>query len=169
MKKRTKKSDGDEQNEGEINSSNHVFLKVATDIWDKYSQESFPFRLPLSRLDLKSKKRVHDDQGHVFYGFKGRVQLEYNKSPIGPYEGPYDQDPQVPLSAQLSNSLLSYDNYTNFLHPEGFPCKIFKIKQNYECIEDHQKIEALEASDESSERFTKPDNGKVYYTCKKKF
>ena len=169
INEKDKAGDGNEDNEGENKAFNQFSLKVETDIWDESLQESCPLRLPLSRLDLKSKKRVHDDQGHVFYGFKGRVQLEYNKSPIGPYEGPYDQDPQVPLSAQLSNSLLSYDNYTNFLHPEEFPCKIFKIKQNYECIEDHQKIEALEVSDESSERFTKPDNGKVYYTCKKKF
>ena len=127
IQEKDKESDGDEENEGEMNSSRHIFLKVETDIWDKSSQESFPLRLPLSRLDLQSERKVHDDQGHVFDGFKGRAQLEYNKSPIGPYEGPYDQDPQVPLSAQLADSLLSYNKYTNFLHPEKFQCKISQL------------------------------------------
>ena len=97
INEKDKAGDGNEDNEEK--AFNQFSLKVETDIWDESLQESCPLRLPLSRLDLKSKQKVHDDQGHVFDGFKGRVQLEYNKSPIGPYEGPYDQDPQVPLSA----------------------------------------------------------------------
>ena len=52
IQEKDKESDGDEENEGEMNSSRHIFLKVETDIWDKSSQESFPLRLLLSRLDL---------------------------------------------------------------------------------------------------------------------
>ena len=37
-------------------------------------------------------------------GFKGRMQKEYNKDPIGPYMGPFDQSEKLPLNIQLPQS-----------------------------------------------------------------
>ena len=39
---------------------------------------------------------------------KNRIQEEYILSPVGPYEGPYDQDPQIPLNAQLPKSTMTF-------------------------------------------------------------
>ena len=98
------------------------------------------------------------------------VQEEYNCSPVGPNEGPYDQDPQIPLYAQLSKSKLNYDKYTNFSHPEKIQCKVFQIKKKDEDIRDLDKIETLEVVKNSSDKFVQPDDdSRVFYTCSKKF
>lgn len=139
-------------------------MKLETEI---ESEERFQLRLPMSKIDHKSGRTVKCR--HVFKGFKGRVQEEYNCSPVGPYEGPYNQDPQIPLFAQLSKSNLNYDNYTNFSHPENIRCKIFKIKQKDEDISDLDKIETLEVVGNSTDKFVKPDDDhRVFYTCKRK-
>ena len=156
----------DDTNSKAAISQHRVVLKVETDVFDESSETSVHLRLPISRYSLKSK--VDEDYDHVFEGFKGRIQVEYSKSPIGPYEGPYDQDPGVPLRAQLPHSRLSYDDYTNFVHSKDSQCKVFKIKHQYEEIKDLEKIDVLEVSDEKIELFSKPDNRKVYYTCTRK-
>ena len=89
---------------------------------------------------------------------------------MGPYEGPYDQDPQVPLHAQLSKSKLDYDAYTSFSHPDIMQCKIFKIKKNYEAVDILKKIDTVEVDDVSEDMFIKPeDDQEIFYTCSKKF
>jgi hypothetical protein len=142
------------------------FLKLETEI-DIQSEERFRLRLPMSRIDHRGGRALIC--GHVFEGFNGRIQEEYNCSPVGPYEGPYDQDPQIPLFAQLSKSKLNYDKYTNFSHPEKIQCKIFQIKQKNEDIGDLDKIETLEVVGNSTDKFVKPDDEhRVFYTCSKK-
>ena len=152
-----------------MNTFNHVNLKVESKISNEPSEQIFPLRLPMSRLVQKSRRDLIGDYDYVFDGFKGRIQDDYNKSPVGPYEGPYDQHPQVPLFAQLPKSGLNYEEYTNFVHPDDLRCKIFEIKQNYEDIDDLEKIEALKIRSVSTEIFdTSDDDEKVNYTCMKK-
>ena len=142
------------------------FLKLEAEI-DNKSEERFRLRLPMSRIDHRCGGSVNC--GPVFEGFKGRIQEEYNCSPVGPYEGPYDQDQQIPLFAQLSKSKLNYDKYTNFSHPEKIQCKNFQIKKKYEDISDLDKIETLEVVKNSSDKFVQPDDdSRVFYTCSKK-
>merc|ERR1719318_1355068 len=47
-------------------------------------------------------------------GFKGRMQQEYNKEPIGPYMGPFDQSEKLPLNIQLPQSQLDFRRYTEY-------------------------------------------------------
>ena len=90
----------------------------------EYTGEKFNLRMPVSRVDHSEKSL---NLMHTFNGFNRRVQIEYNESPVGPFEVPYDQDPQVPLAAQLPKSHLSFSKYTHFLHSGKTTCKIFKI------------------------------------------
>ena len=148
-------------------NSGQKHLVLESNIHSYISNESFVLRMPVSRVD-HSQKTVNTD--HVFEGFKGRVQDEYNESPVGPYEGPYDQDPTVPLFAQLSKSRITFDQYTNFIHPEKIKCKIFKLKQNAGNIDDLDRIKLIEICKNSSDMFVEPDNDeKTFYTCKNKF
>ena len=158
--------DDDHNTEKEI-FHRQFFLQVESDLSNETSSEKFSLRLPLSRVDHITTHKVicHDS----FEGFKGRVQKEYNESPVGPYEGPYDQDSRVPLYAQLPKSRLNFDQYTNFIHQEEMQCKVFRIKPMSENIDDLKKIESLEVCGESSEGFVRPENDeKVFYTCSKK-
>ena len=107
---------------------------------------------------------------HQFEGFERRIQNEYNQSPIGPYEGPFDQNPKVPIFAQLLHSRLSYEDYTSVLHPKNFKSKVLKTKDNVEDIDNLEKIDMLEIIEDSANVFIEPDNTeKVFYTCCKKF
>ena len=117
-------------------------------------------------VDFTQKSTTKDDNEHIFEGLKGRVQLEYKKSPVGPYEGPYDQDPQVPLSAQLPKTRLSYDEYTDFVHPHEFQCKAFKIKHSYKEFKDLEKIDALEVRGKNDYVSAKQNSERVFYTCR---
>ena len=114
-----------------LNSSNFVpdfnlnFLKVEADIMCSDSQEMFNIRMPRSRIDRKNGKVKYIQQR--FEGFKGIMQEEYNCSPVGPFEGPYDQNPDIPLYAKLSESKLNFEKYTNFLHPQTSQCKKLNI------------------------------------------
>lgn len=139
------------------------FLKVKTTI---NGNPSFPLRMPVSRVDQSDKSYNSE---YVFLGFKGRVQEEYNRSPIGPFEGPYDQDPRVLLVAQLPKTNLNFKKYTNFVHPEEIPCKTFRINEDYQNIADLHKIDSLEVVNDSTGVFVEPDkDDQVFYTCKKK-
>ena len=105
-------------------------LKVDTEMLNDDTKEMFSLRLPISRIGRRNvNTRI---VSHTFEGFRGRIQKEYNSSPVGPYEGSYDQNPQVPLSAQLSKSKLSYEKYTRFSHPQSTNCKRFQINENFE-------------------------------------
>ena len=157
----------DKDNDQAIGLSNSQSLILETEMYSKSSDERFHLRLPISRINHGSEKELKST--HVFEGFRGRIQKEYNGSPVGPYEGPYDQDPKLPLYAQLSKSKLDYDKYTNFSHPENIHCKVFQIKEKPEDIEDLNRIELLEVEKDSTDIFVKPDDDRrVFYTCLKK-
>ena len=141
-------------------------LKVETELFCESSQQFF-LRLPKSRMELR--KRNEHKLTKIFQGFKGRVQNEYNCSPVGPYEGPYDQNPEVPLCAQLSKSTLNYEKYTGFTHAERAQCKIFRIKSNYEEASDLRKIDTFEIDSEATDAFlNSEEEERVIYTCTKK-
>ena len=141
-------------------------LKMETEINSVISDEKFVLRMPFSRIEHSNTKL---NITHKFNGFKGRVQKEYNRSPVGPYEGPYDQDPAIYLSAQLIKSPLSFAKYTNFRHSENVSCKIFKVSPNQNC-NDLERIKSLEIKNDSKTKFIEPeDTRKIFYTCKKKF
>ena len=141
-------------------------LKVDTEMLNEDTKEMFSLRLPISRIDRRNvNTRI---VSHTFQGFRGRIQKEYNTSPVGPFEGPYDQNPEVPLSAQLSKSKLSYEKYTRFTHPQSINCKRFQINENFEDIDDLRKIESMEIVEDVDEPFVNPnEDNKVHYTCTK--
>ena len=116
-------------------------LKVKTEIIINNSSEKFDLRFPKSRANRRNfpPKIISES----FKGFRGRIQEEYNSSPVGPYEGPFDQNPLIPLSAQLTKSKLSHEQYINFCHSQTVQCKIFRIMENYDDISDLQKIDSL--------------------------
>ena len=145
----------------------HNHLKIETEINSVTTDEKFCLRMPESRIEHNEKSL---NVVHTFNGFKGRVQTEYNSSPIGPYQGPYDQDPAVPLSAQLLKSPLSFAKYTNFKHPEKISCKIFKVKPITKACDNLERIALLEIKEDSKNKFNEPDDKrKIFYTCKKKY
>ena len=86
----------------EFNETNSVQVEV--EILCENVEEKFSLRMPESRMDrriLKPRNITHSLQE-----FQGRIQDEFNNCPVGPYQGPYDQNPQVPLRAQLHKSNL---------------------------------------------------------------
>ena len=141
-------------------------LKIEADFFCQDSDHAFHLRFPKSRMDLRKRNEPFLHQ--KFEGF--RVQEEYNCSPVGPYKGPYDQNPDIPLFAQLSVSKLNYQKYTSFSHPDTSQCKKFEIKSTFDKIGDLEKIEALDILEEATEAFVDPENDEhVFYTCQNKF
>ena len=65
------------------------------------------------------------------HGFQRRVQEELNRCPVGPYVGPFDQNESLNLSLQLSNSTLTYEEYSEFVHPQNVQCKEFSLSKKY--------------------------------------
>ena len=158
-------NDGNDSLNKEKSKQNH--LKVETEIECEKSDEKYFLRMPVSRID-HSRKTLN--LTHMFNGFNGRVQKDYNDSPVGPFEGPFDQDPGVPLAAQLPKNNLSYAKYTNFTHLENLSCKIFKITSDQENCEDLDRINTLEIKEDSKNKFIDPDDTRnIFYTCKKKY
>ena len=74
----------------------------------------------------------------------------------------------MPLSAQLPKTRLSYDEYTDFVHPHEFQCKAFKIKHNYKEFKDLKKIDALEVRGKNDDVSAKQNSERVFYTCRSK-
>ena len=143
-------------------------LKLDTVLECKESDENYYLRLPQSRVKRRDSNMTKKCQ--IFEGFKGRVQKEFNCSPVGKFEGNYDQDPQVPHYAQLPKSRLDFDKYTNFCHSETMQCKTFKIRNDYRIFDNLRKIESIEVEKNSKDMFVKPDDDKkVFYTCTKKY
>jgi hypothetical protein len=56
-------------------------------------------------------------------GYQGRIQEEFNKCPVGPY----DQNESIDLSLQLANSTLNYDKYSEFVHLQNVLCRKFSL------------------------------------------
>ena len=143
-------------------------LKVETEIFCEDSQDIFNLRMPKCRIDRKNLKA--QKISHKLDGFRGRIQEEFNCSPVGPYEGPYDQNQKIPLHAQLSKSSLDFKQYTTFSHLNISQCKILKINKQYEDMDDLKKIDALEILAEAKEPFAKEKSDEeVFYTCTENF
>ena len=155
--------DEDIENDNIVNvTSGYKHLTLETRI--EFLHENFVLRMPMSRVDCRQKKSVK--KPHMFEGFKRRIQKEYNMSPVGPYEGPFDQDPVVPLSAQLPRSQLSFQQYTDFIHSENIEYKLFKIKPNDKGMDTLDRIKLLKCINDRSDMFDEPDNiDKTFYTC----
>ena len=112
---------------------------METNIKDPKSNESFNLSFPNSRSvhvfsNLKNIELLH--------GFQGRVQEEFNRCPVGPYVGPYDQNESLDLSLQLPNSALNYEKYSEFVHLQNVLCRKFSFSKKYLKIGDLGKIDA---------------------------
>ena len=143
--------------------SNHQ-LKVSTLI--NFSDQSLNFHFPKSRIN-----RINSPDGIKQFPpntFKGRLQKDYNHHPVGQYLGPYDQNEQVSLSAQLPHSDLDYTSYTEFSH-DGRKCYEYKTS-NYTLYDDLQKIDSYKVKSEtdSNEKKAGDDNTNIFYTCQHK-
>jgi hypothetical protein len=149
-------------------------MKLSAMIIDPVSNEEFTLSFPLSRLNRDfSKLNVTVSLD----GFDGHLQIEYNKSPVGPYQGPYDQNEALDLSIQLPDSDLDFKQYTEFRHSDTLECKRFAVKENYAEVEDLYKIDALKIADEENDEdeenvendgdneSDKGDEDKLHYTC----
>jgi hypothetical protein len=116
-------------------------LKLATLIVDLDTDTEYLLTLPLSRLS-RDPSNLKISEG--FNGFEGRIQTEYNSSPVGPYMGSFDQSEELRLDIQLPDSNLDFDGYTQFRHPKNVPCKTYSIKDSYKKFAELSKIDALE-------------------------
>ena len=143
--------------------SNHQ-LKVNTFI--NFADKSLSFHFPKSRIN-----RINSPDGIKQFlpnTFKGRLQKDYNNHPVGQYLGPYDQNEQVSLSAQLPHSDLDFTSYTEFSH-DGTKCYEYKTL-NYTLYDDLQKIDSfiIKSEIDSIEKKGEDDNINIYYTCQHK-
>ena len=157
----------DKQSEDHINVDNkgQKHLTIEAKMFDNASKEHFVLRMPMSRV-IHSQKFLK--KPHIFSGFQGRAQDEYNKSPIGPYEGNFDQDPGVPITAQLPHSKLNFEQYTNFIHSDDIQCKLFEIKKNVESVDDLERMKLLKCVKDANDIFVEPkDDDNTFYTCQK--
>ena len=100
-------------------------LKLAALVIDFDSLQEFSLRFPLSRITRDHSKI---DVTEALDGFNGRIQDEYNESPVGPYMGPYDQNEDLKLNLQLPDSELDFNSYTDFNHPDDVSCKVYQLK-----------------------------------------
>ena len=123
--------------------------------------------LPESRETRKSVSNDNLIVSENLEGFKGRIQMEYNTDPIGPYMGPFDQHADLPMKLQLPLSSLSFDSYTEFVHDEEGICQNFSIKSSYKSIDDHEKIDSLKLGNDESEECDdiNEDEETIVYTC----
>ena len=120
-------------------------MKLSALIIDPNTNEEFTLSFPFSRINRDfSNLNVTVSLA----GFDGHLQVEYNKSAVGPYQGPYDQNEALDLSIQLPDSDLDFKKYTEFRHSDTLACKKFCIKESYDEIEDLKKIDALTIDDE---------------------
>ena len=148
-------------------------LEKETSIMDPETLKSFQLSFPKSRC-----ARVFTNAENInhLHGFQRRVQEEYNRCPVGPYVGPFDQNESLNLSLQLPNSTLTYDEYSEFVHPKHVLCREFSLSKNYPELDDLKKIHALEIkqngdkydeldvdSDEEEE-----EKERIVYTCEEK-
>ena len=143
-------------------------LKLSTLILDEESEKAFSLSLPVSRTKRNFRNQVSNE---VLTEFQSRLKNQYNACPVGRFAGPYDQNEALPLSIQLPDADINFDQYTQFRHPDDVDCKGFAIndKDSYEKIVDLAKIDALNVcGDEgtSDEEENELDD-KIIYTCQK--
>lgn len=144
-------------------------LKLDTLIKDQETKESYKLSFPESRHVRVFSNLINVDQ---LNGFHGRVQGEYNNCPVGPYVGPFDQNESLNLNLQLPKSSLTFEKYSEFVHPDMALCRKFSLSHNYLKIDDLEKIDALETTDEmeSDDEIDsdEEEKEKIVYTCFKK-
>ena len=140
-------------------------MKLSALIIDPNTNETFSLSFPLSRrgTDISNfNVTVSLD------GFDGHLQVEYNKSPVGPYQGPYDQNEALDLNIQLPDSDLDYKKYTEFRHLDTLACNRFAVKESYDDIDDLLKIDAIRIDEENHDSDDESDIGdddNLQYTC----
>ena len=159
----------DNHGQPSVEESEIPVLKMETNIKDPKSNESFNLSFPSSRSvhvfsNLKNIELLH--------GFQGRVQEEFNRCPVSPYVGPYDQNESLDLSLQLPNSTLNYEKYSEFVHLQNVLCRKFSLSKKYLDLGDLGKIDAIEVQgeldseeEEESEYEDEEIDEKVTYTC----
>ena len=135
-------------------------LKLATLIVDLDTDTEYLLTLPLSRL---SRDPSNLKVSEAFNGLDGRIQTEYNSSPVGPYMGSFDQSEDLRLDIQLPDSNLDFDGYTQFRHPNNVPCNTYSIKDSYKKFAELNKIDAEIAEDD--ETYVDYDESQLHYTC----
>ena len=140
-------------------------LKLATLFVDFETEKEYFLKLPLSRV---SRLNCHQNTTEVMTEFEGRIQKEYNGSPVGQYMGSYDQNEALKLDIQLPESELDFDGYTQFRHPDDVSCKEYSIKNTYKYFDDLHKIDALEIDDDPNPYDDDEDETQLMYTCHKK-
>ena len=83
--------------------------------------------------------------------------------------GSYDQSDCIPLKAQLSDSTLNFEQYTQFDHDYDLECKQFRIvsEREYRNLKDLEKIDSLKHSKniEKKDINDVADKHKISYTC----
>ena len=141
-------------------------LKIRTEL--DFNGRSILLRFPKSRLGRKKSKDLDDSSKFLADEFKRRVKNEYNNHPVGQYMGPYDQPKDLSLSAQLPNSKLDFERYTQFYH-NGTTCYNYKIG-NYKKYKALEKIDSyqIDSEKECNENNSEEDDVNIYYTCQHK-
>ena len=157
------------QAESKNKRSKKMFL-VCKNIIESDFCEKYTISFPKSRIDRSNGSFSLEAQSTFSDSWQARVQSEYNACPVGPYAGPYDQAASVPLSAQLPDSNLSYDKYTQFQHDSNVDCMEYAYSCIYDAFDDLEKIKVLGPVKivSSNEGPTKIDNDykkKIHYTC----
>ena len=148
-------------------------LQIET-LMSNQNRENFKLTFPKSRSrrqtsHLKVRKKLS--------GFKGRLQEEYNKHPVGKYMGPYDMNKNLKLKIRLSDSTLDFKSYTEFYH-DGDDCYEYMLKR-YEHYDDLDKIKAyrirskfedFKEDSSTSDEVDEGNEGDVKtYTCRPPF
>ena len=116
-----------------------VFLKCHVSVKAEDGSE-VDLTLPESRQTIESCPQEHHVVLEHLDGFKGRMQNEYSKDPIGPYMGPLDQSEKLPLNIQLPQSQLDFRRYTEYRHEESTACHSYGIKDSYIDMDELEKI-----------------------------
>ena len=138
----TQKEGSDDDNVDEESDISQSSIKVNTIL--EFSNESVILNFPKCRLE----RRANPNPTKFFKSdtFKGRIQKEYNSHPVGQYMGPYDQNEEINLSAQLPHSNFDFEKYTQFFH-DGNKCFEYKI-ESYEKYDDLKKISSYKITSE---------------------
>ena len=141
-------------------------LKITTRIIDKKKKMNIDFSLPKCRLNRPLNNLEIEEK---LTGFQGRIQVQYNRHPVGQYMGPFDQNKNIKLNAQLPDSELDYTGYTEFQH-SGDAC--YKLSLNsynkYDVLDkvDSYRIDTeIIDSDESDSNSEVNDEDQKSYTC----
>ena len=159
----TQKEGSDDDNVDEESDISQSSIKVNTIL--EFSNESVILNFPKCRLE----RRANPNPTKFFKSdtFKGRIQEEYNSHPVGQYMGPYDQNEEINLSAQLPHSNFDFENYTQFFH-DGNKCFEYKI-ESYEKYDDLKKISSYKITSEIENAEKKIDDDiDIFYTCQHK-